>query len=81
MGTNVSFVFLSSGDKESQVEKAELITTISPESKWKPSYYHSFGMTQNYYIFLESPLQMNLLKLLTSHIRNQTILRKYGMGF
>lgn len=37
----------------------------------KPSYYHSFGMTKNYIIFVEQPVKMKLWKIITSKIRGK----------
>ncbi|XP_022104745.1 beta,beta-carotene 9',10'-oxygenase-like [Acanthaster planci] len=44
------------------MSKASVLCSI-PASDSFPSYYHSFGMTDNYIVFLEQPLVLNLLKL------------------
>ncbi|XP_070570573.1 carotenoid-cleaving dioxygenase, mitochondrial-like [Ptychodera flava] len=38
-----------------------------------PSYYHSFGMTENYIVFVEQPLFINVLKTVTSGIRRKSV--------
>ncbi|PNI40676.1 BCO2 isoform 15, partial [Pan troglodytes] len=44
------------------IHGAQVICSIASTEKGKPSYYHSFGMTRNYIIFIEQPLKMNLWK-------------------
>uniref|UniRef100_A0A2K5X5P5 Carotenoid-cleaving dioxygenase, mitochondrial n=1 Tax=Macaca fascicularis TaxID=9541 RepID=A0A2K5X5P5_MACFA len=58
-------------DLEETIHGAQVICSIAPTEKGKPSYYHSFGMTRNYIIFIEQPLKMNLWKIATSKIRGK----------
>jgi carotenoid cleavage dioxygenase-like enzyme len=44
------------------MSKASVLCSIPAADKF-PSYYHSFGMTDNYIVFLEQPLILNLLKM------------------
>uniref|UniRef100_A0A8C0QC86 Carotenoid-cleaving dioxygenase, mitochondrial n=1 Tax=Canis lupus familiaris TaxID=9615 RepID=A0A8C0QC86_CANLF len=53
------------------VHGAQVICSIASAERMKPSYYHSFGMTRNYIIFIEQPLKMNLWKIVTSRIRGK----------
>uniref|UniRef100_A0A8D2D8M2 Carotenoid-cleaving dioxygenase, mitochondrial n=1 Tax=Sciurus vulgaris TaxID=55149 RepID=A0A8D2D8M2_SCIVU len=53
------------------IHGAQVICSIASEEKMKPSYYHSFGMTRNYIIFIEQPLKMKLWKIVTSKIRGK----------
>ncbi|XP_053779944.1 carotenoid-cleaving dioxygenase, mitochondrial isoform X1 [Desmodus rotundus] len=53
------------------IQGAEVICSIASAESLKPSYYHSFGMTKNYIIFIEQPLKMNLRKIVTSKIRGK----------
>ncbi|XP_004646420.2 beta,beta-carotene 9',10'-oxygenase isoform X2 [Octodon degus] len=50
---------------------AQVICSIASTEKMKPSYYHSFGMTKNYIVFIEQPFKMNLWKIVTSKIRGK----------
>lgn len=34
-----------------------------------PSYYHSFGMTENYIVFVEQPFKLDIVKLATAYFR------------
>ncbi|XP_042330816.1 beta,beta-carotene 9',10'-oxygenase isoform X2 [Sceloporus undulatus] len=50
------------GSDNSSLLGAKVVCTIEPDDRMKPSYYHSFGMSKNYIIFIEQPLKMNLWK-------------------
>nr|XP_045001377.1 beta,beta-carotene 9',10'-oxygenase isoform X4 [Jaculus jaculus] len=53
------------------IHGAQVICSIVSTEKMRPSYYHSFGMTKNYIIFIEQALKMNLWKIATSKIRGK----------
>ncbi|KAF2985390.1 hypothetical protein EK904_004170 [Melospiza melodia maxima] len=55
------------------LEGAKVLCSIPPMNRAKPSYYHSFGMTENYIIFIEQPLKLNLLKIITSKLCGKAI--------
>nr|XP_019570810.1 PREDICTED: beta,beta-carotene 9',10'-oxygenase isoform X3 [Rhinolophus sinicus] len=55
------------------IHGAQVICSIPSAERMKPSYYHSFGMTKNYIIFIEQPLKMNLWKIVTSKIRGKSL--------
>ncbi|NWZ02156.1 BCDO2 oxygenase, partial [Loxia curvirostra] len=55
------------------LEGAKVLCSIPPRDRAKPSYYHSFGMTENYIIFIEQPLRLNLLKIISSKLRGKAI--------
>nr|XP_008259623.2 carotenoid-cleaving dioxygenase, mitochondrial isoform X1 [Oryctolagus cuniculus] len=70
---NVIRVPPEKADVGETIHGAEVICSIAPAESTKPSYYHSFGMTRNYIIFIEQPLKMNLWKIVTSKIRGKAI--------
>ncbi|KAJ7401259.1 Beta,beta-carotene 9',10'-oxygenase [Pitangus sulphuratus] len=55
------------------LEGAKVLCSIPPMDRAKPSYYHSFGMTENYIVFIEQPLKLNLLQIITSKLRGKAI--------
>ncbi|NXK87163.1 BCDO2 oxygenase, partial [Formicarius rufipectus] len=55
------------------LEGAKVLCSIAPMDRANPSYYHSFGMTENYIIFIEQPLRLNLLQIITSKLRGKAI--------
>lgn len=52
-------------------EKAEIVGQVSAQWKMSPCYFHSFGMSENYYILVEQPLCINILKLFTAKFRGK----------
>nr|XP_008121888.1 PREDICTED: beta,beta-carotene 9',10'-oxygenase [Anolis carolinensis] len=62
------------GSDDSSLQGAKVVCSIQPEDRMKPSYYHSFGMSQNYVIFIEQPLKMTLWKFLTARILGRSYL-------
>ncbi|XP_036412902.1 beta-carotene oxygenase 2b [Colossoma macropomum] len=55
------------------LEGATVICTVPCEDKTKPSYYHSFAMSENYVVFIEQPIKLDLLKIVTGKMRGKGI--------
>ncbi|TNN72525.1 Beta,beta-carotene 9',10'-oxygenase [Liparis tanakae] len=53
-------------DAKDTLEGAQILCSIAPAKKSHPSYYHSFAMTENYVVFIEQPIKMDLLKIVSS---------------
>ncbi|XP_066566426.1 carotenoid-cleaving dioxygenase, mitochondrial isoform X2 [Amia ocellicauda] len=53
------------------LEGAQVVCSIPAVDKMKPSYYHSFAMSENYVIFIEQPIKLDLLKILTAKVRGK----------
>ncbi|KAF7651197.1 hypothetical protein LDENG_00114300 [Lucifuga dentata] len=53
-------------DNSDPIEKSQILVQLPSNERLKPSYLHSFGMTENYFVFVEQPVKINLLKFLTS---------------
>ncbi|XP_057676668.1 carotenoid-cleaving dioxygenase, mitochondrial-like [Corythoichthys intestinalis] len=56
---------------EETLHGARILCSITPSNKSHPSYYHSFAMSENYVVFIEQPIKVDLLKILTSKIRGK----------
>ncbi|KAM9332031.1 beta,beta-carotene 15,15'-dioxygenase [Pholidichthys leucotaenia] len=54
------------------LKHAQVICTIPCRSLLTPSYYHSFGMTENYIIFIELPFKLDIIKMATAYMRGLT---------
>ncbi|XP_054854612.1 carotenoid-cleaving dioxygenase, mitochondrial [Eublepharis macularius] len=68
-GSNYNIIQIppqKSSPDDTNLQGAKILCTIQPQNKMKPSYYHSFGMSENYVIFIELPLKINLWKLITA---------------
>uniref|UniRef100_A0A667ZTT4 Beta-carotene oxygenase 1 n=1 Tax=Myripristis murdjan TaxID=586833 RepID=A0A667ZTT4_9TELE len=55
--------------KTSALKNVEVICTVPCRSLLTPSYYHSFGMTENYFIFIEQPFKLDIVKMATAYMR------------
>jgi carotenoid cleavage dioxygenase-like enzyme len=58
------------GSKDTSYEGAKIVAEIPFTTKRHPAYYHSFGITKDYIVFIESPLKLDILKLATSALTN-----------
>lgn len=54
------------------LKNLQKICSIPFRSKLCPSYFHSFGMTENYIIFVEQPLKLDIFRLTTAYFRGVT---------
>uniref|UniRef100_A0A671LG56 Beta,beta-carotene 15,15'-dioxygenase-like n=2 Tax=Sinocyclocheilus anshuiensis TaxID=1608454 RepID=A0A671LG56_9TELE len=59
----------SRSDGSPPLKSAEVVCTVPCRSLLTPSYYHSFGMTDNYFVFIEQPLKLDILKMATAYLR------------
>lgn len=48
----------------------EVVCSIPSRSLLQPSYYHSFGITENYIVFIEQPFKLDIVKMATAYIRS-----------
>ncbi|XP_077390145.1 retinal Mueller cells isomerohydrolase-like isoform X3 [Festucalex cinctus] len=53
-------------DKSDPLEKSQVVVQLPSSERLKPSYIHSFGLTDNYFVFVEQPVKINLLKFLSA---------------
>ncbi|KAJ8368217.1 hypothetical protein SKAU_G00082450 [Synaphobranchus kaupii] len=58
---------------EDTLEGAKVICTIPSLERGKPSYYHSFAMSENYVVFIEQPIKMDLKKIILGRLRGREI--------
>uniref|UniRef100_A0A6J0UMW6 Beta,beta-carotene 15,15'-dioxygenase n=1 Tax=Pogona vitticeps TaxID=103695 RepID=A0A6J0UMW6_9SAUR len=55
--------------KKTCLKYLEVMCTIPSRSLLNPSYYHSFGVSENYVLFVEQPFKLDILKMATAYIR------------
>ncbi|WKY01636.1 hypothetical protein Q1695_015560 [Nippostrongylus brasiliensis] len=46
------------------LDQTEVLATIPTTDRWAPGYYHSFGISDNFFILFETPERISLLRLL-----------------
>lgn len=60
-------------ESKDTLQGAKILCSIVPANKSHPSYYHSFAMSENYVVFIEQPIKMDLLKIVTCKIRGRPL--------
>ncbi|XP_029956272.1 beta,beta-carotene 9',10'-oxygenase-like [Salarias fasciatus] len=60
-------------DGKDTLQGAKILCSIVPANKSHPSYYHSFAMSENYVVFIEQPIKMDLLKIVTCKLRGKAL--------
>ncbi|XP_041456517.1 beta,beta-carotene 15,15'-dioxygenase-like isoform X2 [Lytechinus variegatus] len=55
---------------EDAISTASILSSI-PASSYTPTYYHSFGITENYIVFVEQPLHINMFKVFFGRLLNK----------
>ncbi|XP_072452064.1 beta,beta-carotene 15,15'-dioxygenase-like isoform X1 [Chiloscyllium punctatum] len=55
--------------KNTCFKNCEVLCSIPCRSLFSPSYYHSFGMTPNYVVFIEQPFKLDILKMATAYFK------------
>ncbi|KAM9497368.1 carotenoid-cleaving dioxygenase, mitochondrial-like isoform 2-T2 [Salvelinus alpinus] len=58
---------------EETLEGAKVLCSIVPVDKARPSYFHSFAMSENYVVFIEQPIKMDPLKIIKAKKRGESI--------
>ena len=68
-----STLFFVFGIGKSVFKEAKIVATIPCRWKLSQAYYHSFGMTDNYFVFIEIPLRLNFIKAAAVNMTGSTI--------
>ncbi|XP_071440235.1 beta,beta-carotene 15,15'-dioxygenase-like [Hetaerina americana] len=64
----------STGGKANDAwKKSKIVASISSPYKVSYNYYHSFGMSPNYFILIEQPMLVNAMKLLTLPVKGKAL--------
>lgn len=58
--------------KKPVLRKVQQVCSIPFRSTLFPSYFHSFGMSENYIVFVEQPFKLDMVKLATAYFRGVT---------
>ncbi|XP_061538356.1 carotenoid-cleaving dioxygenase, mitochondrial-like [Phycodurus eques] len=70
---NIIQVAQTKNNSEETLEGAKVLCSIPSTESAKPSYYHSFAMSENYVVFIEQPIKMDLLKIITGKLTGKSI--------
>lgn len=55
--------------KKPALRKVQQVCSIPFRSTLFPSYFHSFGMTEDYIVFVEQPFKLDIVRLATAYFR------------
>ncbi|XP_037894912.1 carotenoid isomerooxygenase isoform X1 [Glossina fuscipes] len=58
---------------DSMFEEARVVASIPCRWKLNPSYMHTFGITENYFIIVEQPLTISVMEYLKAHFCNHNL--------
>lgn len=72
--TGPAYVIICYPSGESVFENARIVAEIPVRWKLHPSYMHTFGITENFYIIVEQPLTVSVPCVLKSQIVNEPII-------
>lgn len=57
---------------EADLSGAKVLCSIPAADARRPSYYHSFAMSENYVVFIEQPIKLDLLKFMLYRIQGKS---------
>uniref|UniRef100_A0A8C7GDS1 Beta-carotene 15, 15-dioxygenase 2, like n=1 Tax=Oncorhynchus kisutch TaxID=8019 RepID=A0A8C7GDS1_ONCKI len=60
------------GEDKADFSGAQVLCSIPASDSRKPSYYHSFAMSENYVVFIEQPIKLDLLKFMLFRIQGKS---------
>ncbi|XP_071519059.1 LOW QUALITY PROTEIN: carotenoid-cleaving dioxygenase, mitochondrial-like [Panulirus ornatus] len=63
------------GSTSTSFDQATVEASIPCQWKLRPSYYHSFSLTDDYFILVEQPMGVSVTKLLTNHYRGKAFMK------
>uniref|UniRef100_A0A8C6SQ56 Beta-carotene oxygenase 2 n=1 Tax=Neogobius melanostomus TaxID=47308 RepID=A0A8C6SQ56_9GOBI len=60
-------------NEDETLEGATVLCSIPSKDKSRPSYYHSFGESKHYVVFIEQPVKLDLMKIVTGKLTGSSI--------
>ncbi|XP_060600972.1 carotenoid-cleaving dioxygenase, mitochondrial-like [Ruditapes philippinarum] len=60
-------------DKNDDFPQGQVVASLASQSKMHINYLHSFGMSENYYVFIEQPLHMSMKKIASTKIQEASL--------
>ena len=71
-GLKSKYKLIKIANTKNAFEQTSILASIRMERPLYPSYYHSFSMTENYFIFIEQPLVISVPTLALSHLKGSS---------
>ncbi|KAL4230270.1 hypothetical protein ACF0H5_010656 [Mactra antiquata] len=60
-------------DPGDRFPQGQVVSSVPSQSKLHINYLHSFGMSENYYVFIEQPLHMSMKKIVSTKIQEASL--------
>ncbi|CAH2108020.1 unnamed protein product [Euphydryas editha] len=60
-------------EKGNMFEKAKIVASVKPRQMLNPSYMHTFGVTENYFVIVEQPLSVSLISVVRNQLTNEPL--------
>ncbi|VVC89982.1 unnamed protein product, partial [Leptidea sinapis] len=64
----VKFPYKEKGD---MFKSAEVVATVTPRWFFHPTYMHSFGISENYFILIEQPMSLSISKYIMCQMKDE----------
>lgn len=72
--TGPNYVVICFPKGENIFENAHIVASLPARFKLNPSYMHTFGITENYFIIVEQPLTVSVPKVFKSHLMKEPLI-------
>lgn len=58
-------------------DQATIVASVPSRWLLNPSYMHSFGITENFFIIVEQPLSISFIKMTMSHLKQEPMMNSF----
>ncbi|TGZ48252.1 carotenoid isomerooxygenase isoform X1 [Temnothorax longispinosus] len=63
--------------ERSMFDQATIVTSVPSRWMLNPSYMHTFGITENFFIIVEQPLSISFVKMTMSHFKQEPMINSF----
>lgn len=63
--------------KLSMFDQATIVASVPSRWLLNPSYMHTFGITENFFIIVEQPLSISFVKMTMSHLKQEPMMNSF----
>lgn len=72
--TGPNYVIICFPKGENIFDNAHIVASLPARFKLNPSYMHTFGLSENYFVIVEQPLTVSVSKIFKSHLMNDPLI-------
>lgn len=63
--------------EHSMFEQATIVASVPSRWTFNPSYMHTFGITDNYFIIVEQPLAISFVRQISSLVKQEPMINSF----